>query len=82
MVDIKNKAICQHEDCNIRSSFGSPDDRKPRYCAKHKLDGMVDVISRRCKYEGCPTYPVYGFPNDKKPACCVKHKLDGMVDYG
>ena len=46
MINIKNPKciICN----NIRPIFGMINDKKPQYCKKCKLDGMIDIINRKC----------------------------------
>ena len=72
--------MCIIEDCKTRPIYNKEGEKKPLYCSKHKLDGMVDVISKTCIYEGCKVRPTYNKEGEKKPLYCNKHKLDSMVN--
>ena len=53
---------------------------KGRFCASHKMDGMIDVKSKRCEHDGCnvmnPSFDLQG----GKGRFCASHKMDGMID--
>ncbi len=51
---------------------------KPEYCAKHKIEGMQNIIVRRCKL--CNKIPNYGYPGTIDGIYCKTHMIDGMVD--
>jgi hypothetical protein len=53
---------------------------KPLYCATHKLDGMVNVISKTCIHPNCRVQPFYNVAGESKALYCATHKLDGMVN--
>jgi hypothetical protein len=72
--------MCIYEDCKIRTNYNFDNEKKPLYCFTHKLDGMINIISKRCIYLNCKTYPSYNFDNEKKGLYCSIHKLDGMID--
>lgn len=62
-VDLKNKRAyhrrCKGEGCQLIPVFGSPDTtgRKGALrCAKHRLEGEVDVIHPRCEEPGTVRY--------------------------
>jgi len=75
MVNVKKqKRSCEHKDCHIRPTFGVKESR-PRFCATHRLPGMVFVAIPRCRQEGCKEIPIYG---KKRRAFCETHKLSGM----
>ena len=46
---------------------------------KHKLEGMVNVISKRYEHEGCMTIPSFNIPTEKIRRFCNAHKVEGMV---
>ena len=71
---------CIHENCKTRSSYNSPGEKKPLYCATHKLEGMVDVKHKTCIYENCKLQPSYNSPGEKMRLYCATHKLEGMVN--
>lgn len=85
-VKFQNK--CVHMKCNKTASFGYPikdaQKKEALYCAKHKLEGMTDVIHKKCLYEGCNKCPSYNYPIStisfkSVRLYCKKHKLNGMV---
>ena len=53
-----------------------------RYCPKHRLEGMVNVVAKRCSHEkGCRSpSPSFNFPGSKGGVYCKKHQKPGMVD--
>ena len=46
------KHQCLAEGCTTRPTFGIPDGR-PLFCAKHKEDGMEDVVNSKCAAGVC-----------------------------
>ena len=72
---------CIHPDCNVKyANFNLPGVKPGIYCAKHKLDGMINVKSKTCQKEGCLKQPSYNTSGEKQGIYCTEHKLDGMVD--
>ena len=71
---------CIFKNCNTRSSFNTPGEKKSIFCKEHKNEGMIDVINKKCQYEGCFTIPVYNEPTKKNGIFCKKHKKEDMVD--
>lgn len=53
--------------------------RQPRFCARHKLPGMMDVRNRRCEHAGCTRQPSYGQEGQRRQFCFT-HKREGDVD--
>jgi hypothetical protein len=53
-----------------------------QYCTKHRLEGMVNVVTKRCAHEeGCGSpSPNFNFPGMKGGVYCKKHRKPGMVD--
>ncbi|CAM9233024.1 unnamed protein product, partial [Choristocarpus tenellus] len=47
------------------------------FCAKHKLDGMVDVLNPKCKMQDCQEVPTHGYDGEQ-PSFCVNHMATGM----
>lgn len=45
-----------------------------RFCAAHKDEGMVDVVSRRCEEPECRRRPLYGHEGEKGRFCSY-HKV-------
>lgn len=52
-------------------------------CSQHKMDGMVDLASKRCGQQGCTTQPSFGTVDGaSKREFCLQHKLgrkEGMI---
>jgi hypothetical protein len=44
MIDIKNKT-CIHLNCKTQPTFNHEGEKKPKYCAKHKLENTYAIIS-------------------------------------
>jgi hypothetical protein len=76
----KKSIICIHEGCKVQSVYNKEGERKGLYCSTHKLDGMVDVHSKRCIHKGCKVRPNYNKEGERKTLYCADHKQDGMVD--
>ncbi len=66
------------KECPTRASYGKPESKLAEYCATHKKEGMVNVVSKTCKE--CPKQPYYGKPGSKLAEYCATHKKEGMVD--
>lgn len=71
MVRTKDKT-CENEKCTTRASYGYD---KLKYCAKHKIDDMNNLVKKKCKF--CNTTATYGL---NKPEYCAKHKDANMTD--
>ena len=52
---------------------------RPIRCVQHKLDGHVDIISKKCEREGCFTQPTFGTVY-KNAVRCIEHKEIGDID--
>ena len=74
----KSYKICQFEDCKTQASFKFIDDKKVRYCAKHKHPGMVDCRSKRCENPTCHVIASFNIVGDKKRRFCKLHAEPGM----
>ena len=68
MINVKAK-LC--ESCSVQAFFPKG---SPRFCAKHKLEGMKGY-GRKCVIENCQTHASYP---EGSPRFCGKHKLKGM----
>ena len=64
--------------CDKRASFNFMHYKRPEYCNFHKLDGMIDVVSKKCHL--CNRRPTYNYKTEKQALYCKIHKLEGMVD--
>ncbi len=69
---------CVKDGCEIRASFNLEGETKALYCSKHKLDKMINVISKTCL--DCLKQPTCNYENETKALYCSTHKLDKMID--
>lgn len=68
-----------YSECSINNAvFAFTKADKIRFCKKHRLDKMVDVVNPKCL--DCGKQPVFNIKGSKKGIYCDEHKLDGMVD--
>jgi hypothetical protein len=72
--------MCKRDGCKTRPCYNNDGETKALYCAKHKLEGMVDVKSKTCIYDECKVRPAYNNDIETKALYCVNHKLNGMVN--
>jgi hypothetical protein len=52
----------------------------PKYCADHKKDGMINVISKKCQHNNCDKRPSFNIEGQKIPIYCIEHKLNNMIN--
>lgn len=71
---------CAYEGCTVTPRFNTKGVKPAVFCATHKLDGMIDVISQRCEFPECDTMATFNFAGKRGRRFCSQHKLDGMVD--
>lgn len=71
---------CKVEGCMIKYAVFGFEGKKPSRCKDHKLEGMINVISKSCKHSGCMTLPSYGIPGYPSTHC-AKHKQEGHICY-
>ncbi len=70
-----------YSECKVGMAvFGYSKDDKEKYCSKHKLPDMVDVINKKCKYENCKKQPRFNFEGIKGGIYCKEHALTDMLD--
>ena len=50
MIDVKHKKC---KNCDKRPTFNYKNDTKVIYCAKHKLEEMIDVKNKKCIFKNC-----------------------------
>ncbi|CAM9317711.1 unnamed protein product [Pylaiella littoralis] len=70
---------CEHPSCPKQPAF-SFNGSGVRFCAQHRLVGMVNVRNRRCEGTDCTKEPYFG-EKGGKARFCATHKPDkAMVD--
>lgn len=77
---LKKEPECEYEGCFIRPSFNIPTELKGRFCAKHQLNGMTNVKSKKCLEFGCCKQPVYNYPGKKIGLWCFDHRDATMIN--
>jgi len=75
---------CSSVGKKTSASFNSAGITPAKFCAAHKLDGMVNVINKMCVYvdkngQGCSQRPSFNVAGGK-PMYCSLHKSDEMVN--
>jgi hypothetical protein len=77
MIDIINLKciICKSK----QPSFGLPDDKIAKYCAKCKESHMIDIIHPKC-IKCLKKRPTFGLPDDKIAKYCFNCKEPHMID--
>ena len=76
----KKARICIFENCNKRANFNLEGQKNGIYCSTHKLEGMINVLSKTCVFEGCRKQPVFNLEGKKIATHCASHKLEGMIN--
>ena len=75
------KKYCQYPGCDKWPSYGYKGERSPggsaplksrKFYVNHKLDGMIDVISKRCEHLGCNKRPSYGYEGELRSVKIAK----------
>ena len=72
--------ICVHPGCKTIPVYNIEGETKKIYCAIHKLEGMINVKSKKCVHPGCKTIPVYNIEGESTAIYCAIHKLDNMIN--
>jgi hypothetical protein len=65
--------MCIEDNCTTYPVFNMLGTSKGIFCAKHKLNGMVNVKDKRCIIYGCDTISNYGYCGQSSTHC-AKHK--------
>ncbi len=74
-------AKCASKNCSVKNAvFAYSKTDKSKYCAKHKVPGMIDIKNKTCKKAGCGKIPCFNFRGLKKRIYCADHKDDDMVN--
>ena len=74
-----HKNLCEFENCKISASCNFIG-MQPKFCGKHKLNGMICIRSDRCNYDGCSTISNFNFEGETIGIYCSVHKLPNMID--
>jgi hypothetical protein len=70
---------CQFEDCTVKQArFGFEND-KPKFCSKHKEDGMIFLSKKAC-IKCHLKESVFGFEGQEKPTHCGDCKEENMIN--
>ena len=81
-LDMKNTKdrICEFVKCSVQASCGYRDTKVRRFCARHRLDGMISFKSRVCSECSiqCSIRARYGLPGGI-PEHCANHKKSGEI---
>jgi Rieske Fe-S protein len=77
MINVKDKTCLE---CKKLPAFNIEGETKRLYCAQHKKDGMINVISKTCIHKGCNIIPNYNVEGETKGLYCATHKKDGMIN--
>ena len=78
MINIKNKK-CVYKNCK-KSQIYNIKGHPALYCSKHKLDGMINIVSLRCNENNCDLIPSYNIEGCKPGIYCFKHKKEEMIN--
>jgi hypothetical protein len=70
--------MCKVNGCCIKPYFNIEGELKALFCASHKKEGMVNVISKTCLE--CKKQPNYNKEGEAKALYCTSHKKEGMVN--
>ena len=78
MIDITHKK-CIHNGCILRPNYNFPGEKIAKFCLKHKLQNMVNILSKKCEYLGCGFAAIFNNKGEK-PRFCATHKLPEMTN--
>lgn len=92
LVKTGDSDTCRYFDgdhfCTTRPSFNHPGEKSGLYCCTHKLDGMINVVSKKCIHTEvvngetikCNTTANYAAPGEHTKKYCGKHRNYTMVN--
>ena len=83
-INKKKARTCLNKNCKKRASFNYKkykdiNIRKHIYCKSHKLDNMIDMISKMC-IKCNNSQPYFNYKNEKKVLYCGSCKEIDMID--
>lgn len=71
---------CKEKDCKKQALFNFKEKSKPKYCGSHRIDKMINVMSKKCKETGCYKQPVYNYIGETSGKYCFNHRKDEMIN--
>lgn len=74
MID-KSGNYCQYKNCETRSIYNYPTEKKGIFCKDHKLNNMINVEDKRCQHPNCELLACHGFVNERRKYCSRHAKL-------
>ena len=72
--------ICEIENCAIKAFFNFPDTKPGVRCAKHRIEGQINIYNKTCTFDECQKRPLYNIQGQKNGLFCKTHRADGMID--
>jgi hypothetical protein len=70
-----NRQACEHEGCTVLATYNYLDKGSGRFCASHKLDGMICIRAKVCNSNGCKKTASFGTTVAR---FCKDHAEEGM----
>jgi len=80
MCDVVSKR-CEFSGCDTHAKFNFSDMKRGRFCAQHKLEGMIHVETGLCQYiNGCNASGAYSVKTSGKQVFyCRKHRPSATI---
>ena len=75
---VKNSIV--YNNCKTRPSFNYIYNISPIYCAKHRLDDMINISDNKCINLNCNIIATYNYEEKTYAIYCSSHKKEGMID--
>jgi hypothetical protein len=72
--------FCEVSNCVKNPCFNHEGQIKGRFCSSHRLQGMIDVITKHCEASDCEKRPYFNHKGHTNGRFCSSHRLKGMVD--
>jgi hypothetical protein len=77
--EIKSNKLCKFEKCNKNAAYNYKDINEKLYCNDHKMENMINLVSKKCEFNDCYLKPSFNFDNQKAKFCST-HKVEGMIN--
>ena len=74
------RRLCKENNCKIRPNFNIEGETKGLYCSQHKLEGMIDVLSKKCIFQSCKRLPNFNIQGETTALYCCEHKTAEMIN--